>query len=174
MVPINLIGAATLPQPTTETVLGSTLTETFVTDALGASTTGIDARFPEALVTLTETQQFLPELNGSTMYHQLPSEFLPTICALCPTFNALSATQAVPGPKRQLTATSFAEALGTVGVDVKGGGDVEEGGGVLDGMEVDRTEVFVARMVAVGVPGALDGRLQASILRINKRLAKKG
>ena len=137
MVPINLIGAAGPAQPTTETVLGSARTDTFVTDALGASTTGIDARFPEALVTLTETQQFLPELNGSAIYHQLPSEFLPTICALCPIFNALSATQAVPGPKRQLTATSFADALGTVGVDVKGGGDVEEGGGVIDGRDVD-------------------------------------
>ena len=131
------MGAAGPTQPATETVLGSTLTDTFVTDALGASTTGIDARFPEALVTLKETQQLLPELNGSAIYHQLPSEFLPTICALCPTFNALSATQAVPGPKRQLTATSFADALGTVGVDVKVGGCVEEGGEVLDGIEVD-------------------------------------
>jgi hypothetical protein len=32
----------------------------------------------------------------------------------------------------------------------------------------------VARIVAVGVPGAVDGRLQASMLRSNKRLAKKG
>ena len=51
-------------------VPGSTFTETFVTEAFGISTTGMEARFPEAFVTLTETQQFLLELNGSTMYHQ--------------------------------------------------------------------------------------------------------
>lgn len=137
IVPINLITGGVPVHPVTEMVLGSTLTETFVTEAFGASTTGIEAKFPEALVTVAETQHFLPELNGSTMYHQLPSEFLPTICALCPTFNALSATQTVPGPKRQLTATSFGDATGTAGVDVRIGGGVKEGKGVLDGIEVD-------------------------------------
>lgn len=161
--------------PVTETVLGSTFTETFVTEAFGDSTTGIEAKFPEALVTLTATQQFLPELNGSTMYHQLPSEFLPTICALCPTFNALIATQTVPGPKRQLTATSFGAATGTVGVEVNVGGGVEEGNSVSDGMGVnDGWAGVVARIVAVGVPGAFDGRLQASMLKTKRRLARKG
>ena len=131
------MGAAVPTHPATEILLGSTLTATFVTEALGASTTGIDDRFPEAVVTLAATQQLLPELNGSAIYHQLPSAFLPTICALCPTFKALSATQTVPGPKRQLTATSFADALGTEGVDVKVAGAVEAGGDVLDGMEVN-------------------------------------
>ena len=161
--------------PVTATVLGSTLTETFVTEALGASTTGIEATFPEALVTATETQQFLPELNGSTMYHQLPSEFFPTIWELCPTFNALIATQAVPGPKRQLTATSFGDATGTVGVEVKVGGGVDDGNGVFEGISVEGGTVFVAGViVTVGVPAAFDGRLQASMLKTNRRLARKG
>ena len=162
--------------PVTETVLGSTRTETFVTEALGASTAGIEVKFPEALVTLTETQHLLPELNGSTIFHQLPSEFLPTICALCPTFSALIATHTVPGPNRQLTATSFGEATGTVGVEVSVGGGVEEGNSVLDGIRVadGSAEVLVARTVAVGVPGTFEGRLQASMLKTNRRLARKG
>lgn len=137
MVPMNFTVGVDPAHPVTETVLGSTLSDTFVTEALGASTTGMEAKFPEPLVTAPETQQFLPELNGSTMYHQLPSEFLPTICALWPTFNALSATQAVPGPKRQLTATSFGDATGTAGVNVIVGGGVEEGNDVPGGIKVD-------------------------------------
>jgi hypothetical protein len=150
----------------------------FVTEAFGDSTAGSRARFPDAVVTLTETQQFLPEFNGSTIYHQLPSEFLPTICALCPMFNALMANHTIPGPRRQLTATSFGEATGTVGVDVNVGGGVEEGGSVFEGMAVRdgcAGEVFVAgTIVTVGVTGTLEGRLQASMLRINTRLAMKG
>jgi hypothetical protein len=74
-----------------------------------------------------------------------------------------------------LTATSFGDATGTVGVNVKAGGGVEEGSAVLIGIEVDNVaEVFVARIVAVGVPGALEGRLQASMLRSNKKTAKNG
>ena len=137
MVPMNFTVGVDPAHPVTETVLGSTLSDTFVTEALGASATGMEAKFPEPLVTATETQQFLPELNGSTMYHQLPSEFLPTICALWPTFNALSATQAVPGPKRQLTATSFGDATGTAGVNVIVGGGVEEGNDVPGGIKVE-------------------------------------
>jgi hypothetical protein len=36
-----------------------------------------------------------------------------------------------------LTATSFGDATGTVGVKVKVGGDVDEGKDVLDGIKVD-------------------------------------
>jgi hypothetical protein len=60
-------------------VFGFTSTVARVTEAFGVPTTGIAARLPAALVTLTETQQFLLELDGSTIYHQVPSEFLPTI-----------------------------------------------------------------------------------------------
>ena len=88
------------------------------------------------------------------------------------------ATQAMPGPKRQLTATSLGDATGTVGVDVAAGGGEAEGKGVLDGIGVNDgwAGVFVLRsvVVAVGVTAAPDGRLQASMLRINKRLARKG
>jgi hypothetical protein len=58
---------------------GDTSTLTFVTVALGASTTGMLARLPAVVVTLDATQHFLPELNGSTIYHQPPSPDLPTI-----------------------------------------------------------------------------------------------
>ena len=88
------------------------------------------------------------------------------------------ATQAVPGPKRQLTATSLGDATGTAGVVVMVGSAEATGKGVLDGIGVDEGPaggVFVLRnVVAVGVTGAPDGRLQASMLRINKRLARIG
>ena len=87
------------------------------------------------------------------------------------------ATQAVPGPKRQLTATSLGEATGTVGVLVMVGSAEAAGNAVLDGMAVNDgwAGVFVLRnVVAVGVTAAPDGKLQASMLRNNKRLAKKG
>ena len=86
------------------------------------------------------------------------------------------ATQAVPGPKRQLTATSLGEATGTVGVLVMVGSAEAAGNAVLDGTGVNDgwAGVFVlSSVVAVGVAAA-DGKLQASILRNNKRLAKKG
>src|SRR5512134_568920 len=90
-------------------------------------------RLPAVFVTLPATQQFLDELSGSTTYHQPPSPDLPTIWALAPTFKALNMIQAVPGPRRQLTATSLGNATGTAGVDVVVGGGVFEGVGVSVG-----------------------------------------
>ena len=87
------------------------------------------------------------------------------------------ATQAVPGPKRQLTATSLAEATGTVGVLIMVGGAEAADKAVLDGMAVKDgwAGVFVLiNVIAVGVASAPDGRLQASMLMTNKRTAKKG
>jgi hypothetical protein len=112
------------------TVFGLTSTVTLVTEAFGVWTTGMFARLPEALVTLTETQQFRLELEGSTIYHQDPSEFFPTIWEDCPIFKALMTNQAVAGPRRQLTATSLADAVGTVGVEVAVGSGVLVGRGV--------------------------------------------
>ena len=135
------------------------------------------ARFPDALVTLPETQQFLLELDGSTIFHQLLSELLPTICEAWPIFKALIATQAVPGPKRQLTATSLGEATGTVGVLAMVGSAEATGNAVFDGTGVNNgcAGVFVLRsVVAVGVTAAAAGKLQASMLRTSKRLAKNG
>jgi hypothetical protein len=127
------------------------------------------ARLPAALVTLTETQQFLLELNESTIYHQVPSEFLPTIWEVCPTVNALSTSQAVPGPRRQLTGTSFGDTVGTVGVDVGSGGAVFVGKDVCVGAPVavgsERVGVIVTCEVGVSVTGILDGRLQANMAR---------
>jgi len=121
------------------------------------------ARLPAALVTLTETQQFLLELNGSTIYHQVPSEFLPTICEVCPRFNPLRTSHAVPGPRRQLTATSRGDTVGTVGVEVAGGGEVFVGSGVCVGVPVgsDRVGERIITNVGVSVTDTFDGRLQA-------------
>jgi hypothetical protein len=68
-----------------------------------------------------------------------------------------------------LTATSFGNATGTLGVEVV------VGGGVFDGMDV-RVGAFVAKAcvtdgviaakVGVSVPGVFDGKLQADIARI--------
>jgi hypothetical protein len=125
------------------------------------------AKLPAVLVTLTETQQFLPELNGSTIYHQLPSEFLPTICEVCPRLNPLRTSQGVPGPRRQLTATSFGDTVGTVGVDVAGGGEVFVGSSVCVGVPVgsDRVGEMVNIVVGVSVTGTFDGRLQPSMAK---------
>jgi hypothetical protein len=111
-------------------VSGESFKLTFVTDAFGASTTGMFARFPAVFVTLEATQHFLLELNGSMMYHQPPSPDLPAICELVPALNPLRTIQPMPGPRRQLTATSFGNATGTVGVPVAVGGGVLDGKGV--------------------------------------------
>src|SRR5688572_5358012 len=81
MVPsISMAGTVPVhPGPVALTVLGLTSKVVLVTAACGVGTTGMFARLPAALVTLTETQQLRLELNGSTIYHQVPSEFLPTI-----------------------------------------------------------------------------------------------
>src|SRR5574339_1139558 len=107
IVPVISRGRTGPTHPATLRALGSTSTVTSVTLALGASTTGIGARLPAVLVTLAATQQFLPELSGSTMYHQPPSADLPTICADDPTLSPLVTIHPTPGPRRQLTATSF-------------------------------------------------------------------
>jgi len=132
-------------------------------------------RLPPALVTLTETQQFLPELSRSTIFHQVPSEFLPMIWEFCPTVNALMTSQAVPGPRRQLTGTSFAETVGTAGVDVAGGGEVFVGSGVWVGVPVGRDSVGerVNVVVGVSVTGTFDGRLQANMAKTSASIDNK-
>jgi hypothetical protein len=153
--------------PATLSAFGSTSTVTCVTEAFGASTTGMAPRLPAVLVTLVDTQQFLPELSGSTIYHQLPSPLLPTICAEVPTFSPLRTIQPMLGPSRQLTLTSFGDATGTVGVDVVVGGGVSDGRTVCVTVAVARDSVAVDVTAAVGVSvtGALDGRLQAAKVR---------
>ena len=79
MVPMILMAEVGSEQVVVLIVRGSTSTETLVTEACGVSTTGTEDRLPPVVVTLAATQHLLPELNGSTIYHQLPSEFLPTI-----------------------------------------------------------------------------------------------
>jgi hypothetical protein len=152
-------------QPPTFNVFGSTLTVTLVTEAVGVATMGMAATFPAVLTTLAATQQLRLAFNGSTMYHQLKSELLPTICEVCPTCKPLSTTHPVPGPKRQLTGTSLGNAIGTLGVDVSVGGCVAVGEGVSVGVSVGRGCVADGSTegdgVGVSVPGALDGRLQA-------------
>jgi hypothetical protein len=165
IVPLILLGVMGPTQPPTLMVAGSICTVTLVTEALGISTTGIPARFPAVLVTLAATQQFLLPLSGSIMYHQLKSELLPVIWAVCPTVSPLMTIQPVPGPKRQLTETSFGNAIGIVGVDVNVGGGVIVGRGVSVGTLVGKGCVADGTgdgpTVGVSVTGTLDGRLQA-------------
>jgi hypothetical protein len=129
------------------------------------------------LTTLAATQHFLPEFCGSAIFHQVPSEFLPLIGELCPTTRALRGAQAVPGPSRQFTFTSFGNAIGTAGVDVNVGGGVFVGNGVCVGRLVGSGCVTVAEgsicNVGVGVAGILDGKLHASIAKTSTRLESK-
>jgi hypothetical protein len=122
-------------------------------------------KLPPVLVTLAATQQFLLPLSGSTIYHQLESELLPAIWAVCPTVSPLMTVQPVPGPKRQLTETSFGNAIGIVGVGVNVGGGVFVGSGVFVGTSVGKGCVADGTgdgpNVGVSVTGTLDGRLQA-------------
>src|SRR5215216_6485130 len=133
------------------------------------------ARLPAVVVTLEATQHFLPELNGSTIYHQPPSPDFPAIWELVPTLNPLRTTQPTPGPRRQFTATSFGSATGTVEVEVEVGGGVlagnsvwvgisVEAGCVIDGVKIDNVGVWVA---------ALAGRLHASIAKTRANTNKK-
>src|SRR5215216_5254257 len=123
------------------------------------------ARLPPVLTTLAETQHRRPEFCGSAIFHQAPSELLPVICALCPTINALIATQATPGPKRQFTFASLGNTTGTVGVEVSVAGAVLAGNGVCVGASVGSGCVAkgTGDVVGVSVAGICDGRLQASI-----------
>ena len=95
--------------------------------------------------------------------HQPESPDFPVIWALAPTLKPLRTIHPVPGPRRQLTATSFGKATGTLGVDVVVGGGVLDGGSVRVGAVVDAAwvdEGVIAGAVGVSV-GRLDGRLQA-------------
>jgi hypothetical protein len=122
------------------------------------------ATFPAVFVTLVATQHLLPEFSGSITCHQPESADFPVIWALAPRLSPLSTTHAVPGPRRQLTATSLGKATGTVGVEVVVGGGVFDGGGVCVAVAVEGTDVDEGVMeTAVGVSvGIVDGRLQAS------------
>jgi hypothetical protein len=165
MVPEISTGAIGPTHPATLKDLGSTSTVTSVTLALGASTTGMPATFPAVFVTLEATQHLLAELSGSMTCHQPPSPDFPVICELVPTLKPLSTIHPVPGPRRQLTATSLGEATGTLGVELAVGGGVLDGRGDCVGATVGEgsvTDGVITATVGVSV-GRLEGRLQASI-----------
>jgi hypothetical protein len=107
--------------------------------------------------------------------HQLPSPDFPVIWELVPTLKPLSTIHPVPGPRRQLTATSLGKATGTLGVEVLGGGGVLEGGRVSVGAAVMGAAVDDGVMAAaVGVSVAtLEGKLQASIARTRTSVDNK-
>jgi hypothetical protein len=95
------------------------------------------------------------------MYHQLASLFLPVISAVWPRFNPLIVAQTVSGPRRQLTATLFGQAMGMVGVPVGAGV-----GGALGGGEVGVSNGAEGPVgVADGAPGGFTparGQLHAT------------
>jgi len=65
-----------------------------------------------------ESQQEVEGSLGFRTYHQLESSFLPMISACLPITSAPTIAYDIPGPKRQLTGWSFAEARKTLGVEV--------------------------------------------------------
>src|SRR6185503_5798383 len=122
IVPESLSGTIGPVHPAMLRELGSTSTVTLVTVAFGASTTGMPETFPAVFVTLLATQQRRLELSGSMICHQPASPDFPVIWELAPTFKPLRTIQPMPGPRRQLTATSLGDATGTDGVKVAVGG----------------------------------------------------
>jgi hypothetical protein len=75
-----------------------------------------------------------------------------------------------------LTATSFGNATGTVGVEVVVAGGVFEGKGVCVGVSVDRGCVddgVITDSVGVSVTDVLEGRLQASMAKTRTNVANK-
>jgi hypothetical protein len=74
-----------------------------------------------------------------------------------------------------LTATSFGDTVGTVGVEVSGGGEVFVGMGVCVGVPVGSDSVgdSVTTVVGVSVTDTLDGRLQASMAKTSASVANK-
>src|SRR6185503_17775143 len=136
IVPESLRGRIGPMHPATLMDFGSTFTVTSVTVALGASATGMLVMLPAAFVTLDATQHLLAELRGSMICHQPPSDDFPVIWELAPRLSPLSTIHPVPGPRRQLTATSLGKATGTLGVKVAVGGGVLEGGAVCEGAAV--------------------------------------
>jgi hypothetical protein len=173
IVPEISSGEPALVHEAAVTVFGDTLTLTFVTSGSGASTTGMPVRLPAVLVTLAATQHRRLELRGSTICHQPLSFDRPMIWALVPTPRPLRTTQPVPGPSRQLTATSLGKATGTLGVEVEVGGGVSDGRLVGAGgwVAMERVGVALSAKVGVSVTCALVGRLQAdrAKTRMNNR-----
>src|SRR5688572_31316658 len=103
--------------------------------------------------------------------HQPPSPDFPVIWELAPTFKPLRTIQPMPGPRRQLTATSLGSATGTDGVKVAVGGGVFEGREGSVGATVDVACVadgVIRASVGVAV-ATLEGRLQASIAKTSIR-----
>jgi hypothetical protein len=101
--------------------------------------------------------------------HQPPSADFPVIWELAPRLNPLRTIHPVPGPRRQLTATSLGKATGTLGVKVRVGGGVLEGRAVCGGATVGDgccVEVGVIA-VTVGVSvGRFEGKLQENRVMI--------
>src|SRR5512139_970631 len=175
MVPLISIVGAVPEQPGTLIVLGSVLTVTLVTVAVGLWTTPIPDRLPPVTTTLPATQQPRPGLSGSLTSHQVLSVDRPVICAVCPTTSALSGTQAVPGPRRQFTLTPLGDTIGIV--DVGGGGAVFVGRGVEVGPTVGSARVadgVIRNSVGVSVTaGVATGKLQASMARMRTSAGNK-
>jgi hypothetical protein len=84
----------------------------------GEFATGSDCTSPTVSTNSAESQHEVEGSLGFRTYHQLESSFLPMISACLPITNAPTMVYEIPGPKRQLTGWSFAEARKTLGVEV--------------------------------------------------------
>jgi len=84
-------------------------------------------------------------------------------------------SHSTPGPKRQFTATSLGQVIGTVGVEVAVGRGVSEGNGVGEGSGVSVKKTGIVGFagtggIAVAAEGAVAGKLQATTAKIRKRM----
>jgi hypothetical protein len=129
---------------------------------------------PEMIEKTADIQQKFPASNGFLTYNHDPSEFLPTISALCPGFNTATTEYTVPGPERQLSGWPLGDAIGTD--DVGGTGDATAA--VVAGTAVVATATEgMGEAVSVGftLAALIDGKLQAkiNIETINKTMMRR-
>src|SRR5688500_1116877 len=94
------------------------MTFTLFTVFSGGFTTGSDSTLPIVSMTLAASQHKVEGSLGFLTYHQDESRFFPIISACLPGFNAPAIPYCVPGPKRQLTGWSLADASRLLGVGV--------------------------------------------------------
>lgn len=129
--------------------------------AMDASVSGMHA----AEVTLPAIHANPPLPPANSIYHQVPSKFLPATVAVPPCGMEPIVAYTCPGPLRTFT-TVF---VVTVGLQASTG-TVAVGLGVSEGMGVN---VSVLSTVTASVGGAPPGRLQASTARVMKTTENK-
>ena len=127
-------------------ITAGVVTVTVMTNPVGMGTMGTSERLPDVLVTAFETQHFVPIADELSICHQEWSAIVPRMGTVCPTFNAPTDKNAVPGPKRQLASSVFGV---TIAAEEVGFG-VEVGVDVMVGVEVGTAGAGAGVSVEVG------------------------